>query len=508
MQDQSFSHIQIRKFFYLIKKHGWKILTLFLLTIITVAIGTLLAMPTYQASSQLLVKPGREDIYVSPTGSSPTVMDYSTGQGEKVNTEIAILRSRNLAINVVDRIGVRALFNYPDQTLKERLFKLLDNIGVLHPFGRLDQTVNERLSKGTHKRNIPPIEQVHRSVIKNLEVSNVSNSNVIKVTFEWPNPVIAAHVVNTLLELYLVQHLKVHTNPQTYNLLDEQTQKWQKQLRMSEKELDDFKHHRSITSLPQQRTILLGKLSESESQSEKTESEIQETLELVESLETQLSNLDQNIQLQETVNKSSETLTALKARLVDLELRGLKEEIKKVKEMIAEEEKKENKVVVSGRSPIRQNLQSEALKAKSRLEALKARQRNQKAQIATYEEQLKTLDSFEKRIKELERKVEIDEKNYKLYLTKFEESKISVSMDEQKIANVSIIEPAVPIMKPIKPKKKLNILVGGFLGLFFGIGMALFIEFLHPVFQSREDIEQYLGLPVLATLPKKKKINE
>ncbi len=78
-------------------------------------------------------------------------------------------------------------------------------------------------------------------------------------------------------------------------------------------------------------------------------------------------------------------------------------------------------------------------------------------------------------------------------------------MDKQKIANVRVIEPAVPIMKPVKPKKKLNVLIGGFLGIFAGIGMAFLIEFINPVFRTREDVDQFLGLPVLASLPKEKR---
>jgi hypothetical protein len=45
-------------------------------------------------------------------------------------------------------------------------------------------------------------------------------------------------------------------------------------------------------------------------------------------------------------------------------------------------------------------------------------------------------------------------------------------------------------------------MVGGFLGLCAGIGIAFLIEFFHPVFHTREDVQQFLGLPVIATLPR------
>lgn len=483
MNDQPLTPTQIRTVFYIIRKHKWKITTLFLSTVVTVAVGSLMATPIYRASSRLLIKPGREDVYVSPTGGSPAVIDRS---GQKVNSEIAILKSPALARELVDHFGVNRLFDYPDRTLRSW------------------PLIKGWLFKETEKGEIPPVEKVYKFVEKDLIASASPQSNVIHVSFEWPDPVIAANVVNTLVELYLEHHVKVHTNPQTYDLLRDQAEKWEKKLRESEKDLEAFKRRHSITSLPQQRTILLGRLSEAESQKKEAENDIQETVEMIASFNAQLSSLKQHVQLRETVNKQSATLAALKAKLVDLELQGLKEEIKRVKEMIAEEEKKKQVVVVSGKSPIRLNLEGDLLKAKTRLEALKAKVRNQQLQTVNYQKELKAFDGYEKQMKDLERQVEINETNYKLYLTKFEEARISESMDKQKIANVSIIEPAVPQLKPIKPKKKQNVMIGGFLGLFAGICMAFLIEFINPVFRTREDVDQFLGLPVLASLPKEK----
>jgi uncharacterized protein involved in exopolysaccharide biosynthesis len=489
MAEQSITALQVRSSIYIIKKRKWKIFLLFLATVIAVAVGTLMATPIYRASSQLLVKPGREDIYVSPTAASPALVERSY-EGQKVNAEISIIKSIKLVDNLIERIGVSTLYGYPDRTLKAKLLK--------------SELLKGKLPKEIIEREIPPREIALRSMLNNLEVSAAPRSNVIEVGFEWPDPVIAARVVNTLIELYLDEHLKVHADPQTYDLLENQAKKWEQGLRNAERNLEAFKRRHSITSLPEQRTILLGRLSEAETETKQTETEIQETLQLVYTLQAQLQDLEQDIQLQETVDKQSETLAALKEKLVELELQGLKEEIERVKEMIAEEEKKERKTVVSGKSPVRQELEGDLLKAKAQLRALMARQESQNLQTATYRSDLETLNRLEKELNELQRQVRINEANYQLYLTKFEEAKISENMDKQKIANVRVIEPAVPIMKPVKPRIKLNIAIGAFLGLLVGLGLAFLGEYIHPVFRTREDIEQFLGLRVLATLPKEK----
>jgi uncharacterized protein involved in exopolysaccharide biosynthesis len=475
MQDQSITPIKIRTTFYIFKRHRWKLLTSFFSTVIIVTVGALLATPIYRASAQLLVKPGREDVYVSPTGSSPAVIDNSW-EGQKVKAEISIITSLDLAIQLVDRVGVKRLFNYP--TLYGRLFKT------------------------DSKPEIPAMEKVYKRIRGSIKATAKSRSNVLNITFDWPDPVIAAETVNTLLDLYLVQHLKVHSNPKTYHLLEEQAKRWERKLKESEKELETFKRLNNITSLSEQRTLLLGRLSDIAAQQRQTEGEIQETRAMVSALGRQLSKLQQNVQLQETVDQNSATLAALKARLADLQLQGLKEEIEQVKKMIAEEEKREDKVVTSGRSPIRQRLESDLLQAKARLKALKAKLKSQEIQVGKYEEEIDGLDALEKQLHQFEREVSINEGNYKLYLAKFEETNISEGMDKQNIANVRIIEHAVPIMKPMKPRKRLIVLIGAFVGLVIGVTVVFVIELINPVFHTREDVQQFLNVPVLAILPK------
>lgn len=475
MQDESITPIKIRTALYIFKRHKWKLLTIFFSTVVMVTVGSLLATPIYRASAQLLVKPGREDVYVSPTGSSPAVIDDSW-EGQKVKAEISIIKSLDLAMQLVDRVGVERLFDYP--TL----------------FGRLLKTDNSP--------EIPPVEKVYKKVRRNLNATAESRSNVINITFDWPDPVIAAETVNNLLDLYLVQHLKVHTNPKTYYLLEGQAKKWERKLKESEKELETFKRLNSITSLSEQRTLLLGRLSDAATQQRETEGEIQETRAMVLALGRQLSKLQQNVPLQETVDQNSATLAALKARLADLELQGIKEEIEQVKKMIAEEEKREGKIVTSGRSPIRQNLESDLIRAKTRLKALQAKLKNQEIQVAKYEAEIESLDALEKQLHQLQREVSINEGNYRLYLAKFEETNISESMDKENISNVRIIEHAVPVMKPIKPRKRLNVMIAAFAGLVVGVTVVFVFELVNPVFHTREDVQQFLNIPVLAILPK------
>jgi capsular exopolysaccharide synthesis family protein len=66
---------------------------------------------------------------------------------------------------------------------------------------------------------------------------------------------------------------------------------------------------------------------------------------------------------------------------------------------------------------------------------------------------------------------------------------------------VTIIQPAVPSMKPVRPNKPLNILLGVVFGLVVGIGLAFFIEYLDTSVKTIDDVERTLQAPVLGVIP-------
>jgi capsular polysaccharide biosynthesis protein len=63
------------------------------------------------------------------------------------------------------------------------------------------------------------------------------------------------------------------------------------------------------------------------------------------------------------------------------------------------------------------------------------------------------------------------------------------------------VDPAVVPHNPIKPRVKLNIAIGGVLGLFVGVGLAFLLEFVDNTIKTKEDVERVLGLPVIGQIP-------
>jgi uncharacterized protein involved in exopolysaccharide biosynthesis len=93
-----------------------------------------------------------------------------------------------------------------------------------------------------------------------------------------------------------------------------------------------------------------------------------------------------------------------------------------------------------------------------------------------------------------------NEKNYRTYLERLEEARISEDMNRKKMANISVIQQAEIPANPIKPKKRLNILLGMILGAVSGLGFAFFSEYTSESFSTPGIAEKQLALPVLTTI--------
>jgi capsular exopolysaccharide synthesis family protein len=68
--------------------------------------------------------------------------------------------------------------------------------------------------------------------------------------------------------------------------------------------------------------------------------------------------------------------------------------------------------------------------------------------------------------------------------------------------NISIAEIAIPPEVPVAPRRLTTVMGALFLSTLFGMGLALFLEYLDDTIRTTEEIETYLGLPALAAIPR------
>ena len=80
--------------------------------------------------------------------------------------------------------------------------------------------------------------------------------------------------------------------------------------------------------------------------------------------------------------------------------------------------------------------------------------------------------------------------------------------EQSQSVNVWVVKPADLPEDPTKPNKRRNLLIGLILGLFSGIGLAFFIEYLDNTIRHPKDLEERFGLTVLGSVEEMKGENK
>jgi capsular polysaccharide biosynthesis protein len=95
----------------------------------------------------------------------------------------------------------------------------------------------------------------------------------------------------------------------------------------------------------------------------------------------------------------------------------------------------------------------------------------------------------------------VNETIYNMLLQKLETAKITQRLETSREGTrYTVLDPARLPLKPIKPNKFKVILVGIFLGVAIGGGLAFSREFMDQSFLDVEDAKLSLGLPILGAI--------
>jgi uncharacterized protein involved in exopolysaccharide biosynthesis len=138
------------------------------------------------------------------------------------------------------------------------------------------------------------------------------------------------------------------------------------------------------------------------------------------------------------------------------------------------------------------------------LEAKRAREeiRNLKEQIALYERRIEDTPRKEQELTLLTRDYDLMKTSYQSLLDKKIQARMAENLErKQQGEQFKILDPARVPEKPVKPDRNKILLMGGFIGLVAGLGLAWFRESMDQSFHAVSDLEDYLGIPVIATIP-------
>ena len=132
------------------------------------------------------------------------------------------------------------------------------------------------------------------------------------------------------------------------------------------------------------------------------------------------------------------------------------------------------------------------------LEALKARTKALKQIVAHFTRIAQHQLEYSRLLKEYT----LIEDAYQNLIKGIQRLSVDAAKNAAKLIQIAVIDSAIPPKKPVRPKVILYTIIAALFALLLGLGLSFWLDFLDHTFKTVEEVEFYLDLPVLGTIPK------
>jgi len=358
--------------------------------------------------------------------------------------------------------------------------------------------------------------QAVAKLASDLQVSVVSSTGLMQVSYSNGDPVQAACVTMNLTRLYMDKHLAVNRMPKVYDFFAKQADTYHKQLLQDEAKMVEFakdqnavQANNEATSAVQKGEDFLVALNNDKKSVQALEEQLAEYNKLkdlvTKRITTQTRETDDAIlmaSLGATLN-SFETQRAALVLSYDPSYRLVKdldEQIAQTKKFMSQQHGIPLTDTTFDVNPVWEWLDQSITQAQGNLTSLKAQTAADQRIVDAYHQ--KALEFTAKGVTQddLTREVNAAQANYLLYLGKREQARIQDMLDERRVLNVSIAEPPTRPDQTLYSPLLLIALAFIFAGM-IAIGAALIADYMDPSFRTPDEVREFLDVPVFAAIP-------
>jgi uncharacterized protein involved in exopolysaccharide biosynthesis len=475
-------------------RHQRLVVLSFALIFTAAFVFVLLRPPQYEARMKILVKRERADPLVSPDASSQQSVWLGISE-EELNSEVELLKSRDLLAQVVVATGLQ----HNETGIGERL----------------RSAIWKQAKAAEPERGIASAAQ---GIARQLHVQPLRKSAVIEVTYASKDPKLSADVLTSLAEHYLDKHLAVHRPSGAFAFFEQETERYGKELAVVQARLNEQNRKESVISVQVQRENALRRVGELEAAEQTTEAQIAETAARIRVLEAQLTSTPAR-GATEIRRGSPVLLEQLYSMMATYELKRIElqrifqpdyplvqeveTQIAKLQAEIAAAEASPPVEETTDRNPTYDYLLTELARSRSELAGLRARVKVTARNLAADRERAWHLEQVTLTQQALVRVANQAEQNQLIYSRKREEARISNALDAQRILNVAIAEKATVPFEPSGPSRLSLLMIGALFAALVSVGLACAADYLDPSFRTPDEVEAFLGVPVLASIPRR-----
>jgi uncharacterized protein involved in exopolysaccharide biosynthesis/Mrp family chromosome partitioning ATPase len=489
---------------FILFKHKRKILLCATAGIVASVAAYFLLPTVYKSEAKLLVR------YVVDKSAvdvlDPDAHPSSADSMNLINSEVEIITSEDLIMQVAKAVGIERLLQTPGY--KEAGSKMHGS--VKGAGSKMDGSVPE-----------PEVEAAE-SLLANLQVTAVKETNIISVSYKNTNPAMAVRVLQELVSRYFDKHLEVHRSTGAFEFVRRETDQLRSQLSQTEKELKELDDQAGIISPAQTEANLTAELTKAEEELSIANAEFVGQKARVQNIESglawaQANRSDKNAPLavSSDTNHQYQDLVSRLTRLRQIETESLatykpeNPKVKVVRSQIADVEKLRGDLeekypglldsALAG-SPS-QTARHELVTEKAQLLALEAKTEALATRVNGIRERFKRFSEVRSQLADLERRKEVEETNYKYFQSSLERARIDETLDPSRMPNISVVQKPLTAEKYSKDKRTL-VLSLAFGGWAIGIGIALLKELvMDRTVKRRVELETRLSIPLVLSIP-------
>lgn len=490
--------IHLRDYYRIIRKRKAIILTFTFITFALVLLATFSQTPKYTAAVQILID-RNYDTEIMGRGYVPYDPEF-------YGTQFNIIQSHNVVTRVISKLKLdtkyRHYFFKPETTSVLQPFKdwLKSIITSFLPQGDPDELPASATDTIIEVAPITDAQIITAMIQGNLQATPVPNTKIVIISYSNENPAMAQLVVNNIAKAYMDEMLEIKMHASSYAIewMTLKAKEEKKKLESSERIMQQYTRDHDIITVENKMAIVPQKLMDYAKQLSIAESEQQQLREVY----LQIKNTGDDLEALESIP----IVTANKT------LQSLRDSILKSEQVIDELSKKygpKHPVMIKAVSE-RDHLLIEKKHELKRIErSLEndyklARSKSRNLQKLLDQTKQDLLNLKERFIQYDILKREVDTTNV-LYDALVGRIKQQSANEQTQAVNIWVVKNADLPVAPSSPRKKRNMMLALILGVFGGVGMAFFIEYLDNTVKSASDIERRIGLPILGLISTPKK---
>ncbi|AFY58043.1 capsular exopolysaccharide biosynthesis protein [Rivularia sp. PCC 7116] len=359
---------------------------------------------------------------------------------------------------------------------------------------------------------------------KNLSVKIVPATNILQISYENQDPLLAARLLNAVSSAMVEYDIKAISSEATKVkdfLENKQLPIARKKLREAEATESQYRQASGIVSFAEQTESLVENLSSLEEQ-ERTLSALLEQVRSQENSLRQITNADSlNSAYSSVRSGSDEELVKMRANLAELEREFVEARLRftfnhpklielsqkrnafrqMYEQQLANVSNTNNSVRDNqiASDEISQELTSKLITNEIERLAVERKLAVVRAQTADLKARVAQLPIKQQPLTALVRQREESASTLKFLQGKLEEARLAQA---QKVSNIRIIESATVPESPSSPKKPVVLALATIFGGILATGVILLLELMDNTLRDARDAEQLLNLPLLGVLPR------